>query len=653
MQNWQTPVRLFSIILLTACSAGDEETCGNGVLDASEQCDGDLFQDGLSCTSLGYPGGTLGCQDTCHFTVVTCVSTAASGSACNCSSDCEGTDANPGICVSGVCMTSAGSTCAEAGTAQGCPEGSRCWGLEGADAGICWPDCDAFTCAGECDADGSCVPNGNTSCDGTCSDYCGGGGSSSTSGPCSPENPNGDCPSGQVCVNGACEVFNCNDTILEPNESQTAAADLPTSTTNGMQICSGDKDWFKLTPTATNKLYMVGVDSNPTSGNLILSMHDVLGDTRTSTQVAADFYHPENATGPMNIEMQGIIGASGAPTQWFQVSGSGGAVNNYNLISRQVDWQDGSSCTDYFSSSDCAALTSGYHDSSKMLQFPVGHAADTYIGDGVYFDNALSMSNFGPPVQTPSSRNWARRELIMAVRYAINTVQTAFPGTAPLGMGDISMPDGTTPDGHPNGTHYSGANIDIAYYIRPEFHGLHGNLAYRHVCCEASLSDWGCVDTNTSSSNYGTCVAGSEDTHIADIPRNALFMAKLASTGRIRVIGVEAKIDALLDAEFDNLVEQGLITSLERSKVKNVIVTANDHGSWIWHFNHMHVSFQSDLSKDMPEGIPGPNPEMSADEQLGMIQHYYRHSPSVRPFHRPSTSGVRSAQPGVHAHGLD
>jgi len=630
-------IALFSILLLTACNANDGELCGNGVLDDLEQCDGDLFQDGLSCASLGYTGGTLGCQDTCHFTVVSCSSTAPAGSACNCSTDCEGTTENPGICVSGVCMTSATGTCAEAGSTQGCPQESRCWGLEGADTGICWPDCntDASNCAGDCDADGSCIPSSATSCDGTCSDYCGGSGSSSSAGPCNAENPTGDCPSGQVCVEGACQDFDCNDNTLEPNETQSAATDLPSSTTSGMQICSGDKDWFKLTPSTPNKLYMVGIDSNLSSGNLVFSMHDALGNTHTNTEITTAYYHSENTPGPMNLEMQGIVGAAGAAAHWFQVAGAGSAVNNYNLVSRQIDWQDGPSCTAHFSGSDCAALNSGYHDSSKLLQFPVGHAADTYIGEGVYFDNALSMSNFGQPVQTPSSRHWARRELIMAVRHAVHSVQDAFPGTAPLGMGDISMPDGTTPEGHPNGTHYSGANMDIAYFIRPEFHAAHGNLAYRHICCEASLSDWSCVDTNTSSSNYGTCVTGSENTHIADIERNAVFMAKLAGTGRVRVIGVEAKIDAALDVAFDELVTAGTITSAERSAARNVIVTANDHDSWIWHFNHMHVSFLSELSKEMPRGIQGPVPDMPADEQIEMVREFYGNKLIAQPYRLP------------------
>lgn len=627
-----------ALIMSTGCSAAEEQLCGNGVLDGQEQCDGELFANDLSCESLGYTGGTLGCQDTCHFTVVSCVSTVPAGSACNCTSDCEGSSDNPGVCVFGVCMNAATGACAEAGTAEGCPENSRCWGLEAVEGGLCWPDCDATECAGECDADGSCIPSDATSCDGTCSDYCGGGssGGGGSGGPCSPENPTGACPSGQVCTNGVCEDFECIDTSFEPNETQSAAANLPASTTPNLQICASDTDWFELAPTTAGKLYMVGIDSNPSGGNLEISLHDALGATHTNANIHTSYYHSENGAGPMNIEMLGLVGASGASSAWFKVAGNAGSVNNYSLISRQVDWEDGASCTASFSGSDCAALNGGYHDSSKMLQFPVSHAADPYVGDGTYTDNALSMSNFGPPIQTPSSRLWARRELIMAVRHAVHEVQAAFPGTAPLGIGDISMPDGTTPEGHPNGTHYSGANIDIAYYIHPDYHGSHGNLSYRHICCEAALSDWDCVDTNTSSSNYGTCVAGSENTHITDIPRTAMFMAKLAATGRVRVLGVEAKIDGAIDGGLDDLVDQGLITASERSAAHSVIVTANDHGSWIWHFNHMHVSFKSDLAKRNTSALEGPIPEMGADEQLGFIHDFYSTMPlRARPYHRP------------------
>lgn len=112
------------------------------------------------------------------------------GDACSCDSDCPAVDGHAGICVYGICMTEASASCASAGSAGECPQGSRCWGLEGHEGAICWPDCDAHDCDGSCDGDGSCVPTDSTDCDYACGSYCA----------CSP----GDCPMGEECVSGTC-----------------------------------------------------------------------------------------------------------------------------------------------------------------------------------------------------------------------------------------------------------------------------------------------------------------------------------------------------------------------------------------------------------------------------------------------------------------
>ena len=194
-------------------------------------------------------------------------------------------------------------------------------------------------------------------------------------------------------------------------------------------------------------------------------------------------------------------------------------------------------------------------------------------------------------------------------------------------QGKISMPDGTTPEGHPYGTHYLGANVDLSYYIDPSKHGQHGNLSYRQICCDAPLNDWSCVDTNTSSSSYGTCVTGSESTHIVDIPRTAHFIAKLAGTGRIRVIGTETKVEAALEAEMDSQQVSGLITATERAAGKSVMVTTNDHSSWIWHFNHLHVSFKSDTTVSSIKSFQGPWPNMAPEEQAARMRAFPRRVP--------------------------
>ncbi|HJL03114.1 MAG TPA: hypothetical protein RMH85_06400 [Polyangiaceae bacterium LLY-WYZ-15_(1-7)] len=117
------------------------------------------------------------------------------GAACDCDDECEGTPTHPGLCVQGICMTRASAACAEAGSTGECPSGSRCWGLDGFEGGVCWPDCDAVSCAGSCDSDGSCVPDESSTCTASCSELCGEGGDD-----CPPNShPEGD---GCVCDEG-------------------------------------------------------------------------------------------------------------------------------------------------------------------------------------------------------------------------------------------------------------------------------------------------------------------------------------------------------------------------------------------------------------------------------------------------------------------
>lgn len=163
------------------------------------------------------------------------------GDGCTCDADCAGTSDNPGICVVGVCMNRGSRSCASAGSRDGeCPTGTRCWNDTNNGMPICWPDCDTFRCAGACDGDGSCAPSATTSCDPACGAYCGGatdaGAPDSGSTACSPSNPSGICPSGQRCVDGACEATtstcpswvctgaNCTDIIQMPGSFDASSA---------------------------------------------------------------------------------------------------------------------------------------------------------------------------------------------------------------------------------------------------------------------------------------------------------------------------------------------------------------------------------------------------------------------------------------------
>jgi len=118
---------------------------------------------------------------------------------CQCDTDCAGDALNPGVCVFGICMQHANDVCAGAGSSDECGAGSRCWSIDDGAGGslhLCWPDCDAFTCDGACDADGSCVPDANSTCDYTCTDLC-----------APPEcTVNDDCGANGICENGACII---------------------------------------------------------------------------------------------------------------------------------------------------------------------------------------------------------------------------------------------------------------------------------------------------------------------------------------------------------------------------------------------------------------------------------------------------------------
>jgi hypothetical protein len=115
---------------------------------------------------------------------------ASPGDACGCDADCPAVGSHEGVCVFGVCMTRASETCSAGGSTAECGAGSQCWGLEGVEGSICWPDCASYDCAGQCDGDGSCAPTATNECTYSCSDYCA----------CEPD----DCQSGESCVSGSC-----------------------------------------------------------------------------------------------------------------------------------------------------------------------------------------------------------------------------------------------------------------------------------------------------------------------------------------------------------------------------------------------------------------------------------------------------------------
>lgn len=681
--------RFWAILALLAlfawgCDDGDEGTDADADADGDADSDGDADGDGDGDADGDSDGDA---------------EAGPPGSACDCDDDCQDVDGHDGICVFGVCMTRPSSDCSSPGSSEECPEGSRCWGFSGQEGSICWPDCDSYECAGECDADGSCIMSSETSCDPGCGSYCesgsevtgeiggacassydcdgaecyqaagwvegyclafdcpeagddcGDGGiciagltttgenvcMGSCEGGCRPgyecvagddgfefcfpgcdqsddQCPEGyvcddvevdtgryvercvrdfscsellpeagECDDGEVCQGGECVPFECDDELMEPNEEPEDAAAL-TEGAEGLQICDRDDDWFSWTPSETGEdglLHLIGIHSFWGSGDLEIEIERADGSEPNTAGLIPDEYHESHpdGRGPLDFEGYTVVGAPEIETFLVHVFGARRAVNNYDLVWAQIPFRDGPDCAgEGFTGLECSAFdATGGFDPAQLIIFPFTHESDPYVGDAFTME-----SGFGGFISTENQ--YGRRDLIMSIRHAAHVVLDTFPDTEPLGIGEISMPDGSTPWGHPWGTHYDGSNFDVGYYVRPEFLDRWGNYCYRQICHDGSPTDTSHVDLERT----GTCDRGSESTHIVDMERTALFLAELAATGLLRVIGVDPAPEDDLDDALDDLRDAGHPGA---SRAKGLIRTVNDDPSWTWHWHHMHISY--------------------------------------------------------------
>jgi len=134
------PAGVFRLLMLATLVAFGSTTlaraaCGDGVIDATEQCDGaDLG--GNTCLTLGYLGGTLACGTTCTFDTSGCSTTPVCGNGVV----EPGEECDDGNTVSGDGCT-AFCTFEECVTNADCDNGYACDGVE-----ICDPN--VFRCIG-------------------------------------------------------------------------------------------------------------------------------------------------------------------------------------------------------------------------------------------------------------------------------------------------------------------------------------------------------------------------------------------------------------------------------------------------------------------------------------------------------------------------
>ena len=178
-------------------------------------------------------------------------------------------------------------------------------------------------------------------------------------------------------------------------------------------------------------------------------------------------------------------------------------------------------------------------------------------------------------------RSYLHASLIPIVQGAAAQVRLIADGWtsghgASIGLGDMSECDGSIPGtlvgapSHPVGSHTDGLDIDIAYFQT----GTPDNRL-RSVC--VSVVDG--VD-------QGHCT---EPPHLLDVARTALFIDALASSGEVRVIGVDGEIGPLLEAHLDSLCNQGISGC---AAVPLAYETSDTGLGWFTgHHHHMHVSF--------------------------------------------------------------
>jgi hypothetical protein len=205
-----------------------------------------------------------------------------------------------------------------------------------------------------------------------------------------------------------------------------------------------------------------------------------------------------------------------------------------------------------------------------------------YCGDLVWFAPARGPGYEDVPlddeVAVPDSTSYARRDLMMLIKYAAAKV-ACLRGGHPIALGDISDRDGQTPGAvygmprHPRGTHVAGRDIDLAYYQRdtPDNH-------LRPICPHVvdGVEQWHCTAPPTT----------------LDAQRSALFIGFLFESPHVRIVGIDGAAAGPIKRALDHACAAGTIPADACARVRLGYELADTGRLWYFgHHNHMHVSW--------------------------------------------------------------
>jgi hypothetical protein len=637
------PLLASALLFFAAC--GDEtvapavdttvgETADDAMAPGPDTAPTDAAAEDATTTAPGAVGAPCNADDDCGGANPTCLGLPSG----YCAPDCSTTDCPEGsVCFEFdggdmLCLASCGDN-SDCRTDEGyiCDDDDTCWhyddapggdspiggpcrtdedcrdtgatcyeeGFDGNSNGFVGGYCLVFGCTtNSCPQGGTCITvtsDGDTACFAACGDglacpqakgyLCAADDSTCWPG-CEGD---GDCPAGYGCHpdDGFCvkgwtnEAFVCDGTRFEPNDAWGTATALEVpSVERELDLCASDEDWYSIeAPAAT--LTTVGIEFPHVRGDLDLLAYDENG-TLLGSRLGPENYTAINRGYENGLEYHSVLNMRDTVRARFRVKAFSGATNQYDVHVTKTEWVDGALCTEHFAADECRGYTG--RSEGRIYQFPFPRADDPYVPDGYMLESV-------------SSYRWARRELIMLVRHAIHEVQAKFPGTTSLGLIDMADKNAVTPGfdigdpRHPETTHDQGGNIDIAYY---QTDGANDGAIVCGPNERANNDGYFCTSTNG---------------HIMDVPRTTYFIAVLASYPRTRVIGVDTKLAALIEAEALRQRDAGDITATQYQNLMSRLAYGE---GWPFHHHHLHLSLRW-WSQDAasPNGlVVQPEPEV-------------------------------------------